>query len=170
MIILRSSSLEPPYFRYEFDPISNHYTATPCQTWQEAGVGARGSADVRMIGVRRKREVFAALYSFEGSLHAAVLPHHFVWPGPYTAARRTIFDRVKRFRVTQGDERVLQFYYTFIDERYSFPGPEVIDIFYEIAWVTSRMHDVKTYIYALEARANGEDVGNAEFQQKLRSL
>jgi hypothetical protein len=98
-------------------------------------VGARGFADVRRIGVRRKREVFAALFSFEGVLHVAVPPHRFIWPGPYIATRRTA---------------PLLVLATFPDGH--------------------RLHLPKACIYAWEARASGQDVTSAEFQQQLQLI
>ncbi|HEX8616194.1 MAG TPA: hypothetical protein VF911_01300 [Thermoanaerobaculia bacterium] len=121
---------------FEYEPVSGGYREIRWSTARDKD-GVCGFGDSRMIGVRRKTEVFAALYARADLLHVALPPQSFTWPGTARARRKTWLSRVKSFEISMGDEMPVNFFYTFIDSQHEFPGPEAMDIFYMIAWKTS---------------------------------
>ena len=153
--------------RFELDPTSGQFKETVHRDYEEAAVGARGFADRRVIGIRRRKEIFTAVYSLDGALHVSIPPQHFAWPGSYVARRRCRFGRFKSFSIAEGPREYLRFFYKFIDSSHEFPGPEVVDIFYLIAHETSSNELLRSFIYFWEAHAAGEDVTSPEFQKRL---
>ena len=99
--------------------------------------GVCGFGQRRVIGLRHKSEIFVAIYVRDGRLHVALPSQSFVWPGSFTAHRKSWLSRVKSFEIRSGSTRHIRFFYTFIDSQHEFPGPEAMDIFYMIAWKTS---------------------------------
>ncbi len=167
MILLQSALDDGPFSHYLFDPETGIYQALK---EKPAKVQERGFGDARRVGLVRHQNLFAAIYALDNQLHVAIPPSHFIWPGPWVARRRTIFNRVRSFSITSGSERGLQLSYSFVDSRYEFPGPEVIDIFFMIAERTSSPESVRTFIYFWEARARGEDVTSPAFQEELQRV
>jgi hypothetical protein len=150
---------------YEFDPSTGLYQRIEGSS---PIAGTRGFADIRMVGLREKEEVFAAIYSFENRLHVAIPPHHFTWPGALTAHRRTLFSRIKSFSIRSRAVTLLHLRYSFIDSRHEFPGPEAADIFYMIAWKTASNESVRHCIRLWEGMARGEDIASPDFQERLK--
>jgi len=118
---------------YRFDEVTESVAKEPYRAM--ARLPFRGFADEVMIGFRRRQRVFAGIYSDGENLRVAIPPQRFSWPGPYSASRRTVFSRWRRFEIRQESRLFLRLHYTFVD--HEFPGPEVMDIFKMIAWKTS---------------------------------
>lgn len=165
MIRLRNIQDERPT-GYEYDPATGIYTRIELPPTLRAAE-VRGFADVRKVGLRRKEEVFAAIYSFEDALHVALPPQRFTWPGPFTARRRSLLSRVKSFSIESPAGSHVHFFYTFIDQAHEFPGPEAVDIFKMIAWKTATPEEVRATIFLWEGLARGEDLSSKEFQEGM---
>lgn len=153
---------------YDFEPESGEYEVVAHPDAQTAREGARGSGSERKIGLRRREQIFVALYSWEGLLHVALPPHAFTWPGRYRARRRyrRLGGPVKAFSIEEGQDRHVHFHYLFYDGG-PWPGAEALDIFANIAWGTSSPAEIHRAIYYLERRARGEDVHSQEFHDRI---
>jgi hypothetical protein len=162
MIRLRSIHDERAMI-YEYEPEANTYTQGelrgPLRT-----AGVRGFADVRTIGLRRKAEVFAAIYSLGNQLHVAIPPQHFAWPGEFVAQRRSLLSRIKSFSITSPARTHVHFFYIFIDDVHEFPGPEAVDIFKMIAWKTATPEAIRETVLLWEGLFRGDDLSSSEFR------
>jgi len=168
VVKLWSYEHEEPCVSYQLDQGSGEHERVLHQSSEEARDGARGFADVRTVGIRRRREVFAAMYSWQELLHVVISPHHFTWPGPFTAKRgyRRLGGPIKVFSIGAEGREHMKFFYLFYDGS-PWPGAEALDIFAKMASETSSPAQVYRFIQYWEGSANGEDVRSEEFQQQL---
>ena len=168
VVKLWSYKHQEPYVSYRLDLGSGGYERVIHDSSEEAWDSARGFADVRTVGIRRRREVFVAMYSWQELLHVVISPHHFTWPGPFTAKRgyRRLGGPIKVFSIGAEGREHMKFFYLFYDGS-PWPGAEALDIFAKMASETSAPAQVYRFIQYWEGSANGEDVRSEEFQQQL---
>jgi len=158
-IMLRSNNPYLPDNCYEFDSRTGGYREIPSRDDSSVtSIGIRGLCEEQHIGISKKRQIFAAIYSLGGLLHVWIDGNHFTWPGPFQTRRCALLSRVKRFSIsTKVKPRIVKtsFFYIFIDGNHSFPDPQEVDIFYRIAWKTKNSKEIQSFIDQWEANATG---------------